>query len=52
MSLPEALELDDGLQDGRQATIPQARHGKAQLQAALRQTQRSTFTIFSREVPL
>ena len=35
-----------------QATIPQAARGKAQLREALRQTQRSSFTIFSREVPV
>jgi thiol-disulfide isomerase/thioredoxin len=34
------------------ATIPTAQRGKAQLREALRQTQRSSFTIFSREVPL
>jgi hypothetical protein len=35
-----------------QATIPQAERGKSMLREALRQTQRSAFTIFSREVPL
>jgi thiol-disulfide isomerase/thioredoxin len=34
------------------ATIPQAERGKMQLQEALRRTLRSSFTIFSREVPL
>lgn len=35
-----------------QATIPTAGRGKAQLQEALRQTRRSSFTVFSREVLL
>lgn len=35
-----------------QATIPQAERGRAQLQEALRQTRQSSFTVFSREVPL
>jgi len=35
-----------------QASIVQAERGKAQLREALRQTRRSSFTIFSREVPL
>lgn len=35
-----------------QATLPQAERGKAQLREALRQTRRSAFTIFFREVPL
>lgn len=34
------------------ATIPQAGRGKAQLQEALRQTKRSSFEVFSREVRL
>lgn len=34
------------------ATIPQAERGKAQLQGALRETRRSSFRIFAREVPL
>ncbi len=35
-----------------QAMIPQAEQGKSRLQDALRETRRSSFTIFSREVPL
>ncbi len=35
-----------------QAVIPTAERGRAQLEEALRQTQRSAFTIFSREVSL
>ncbi|MBI5627740.1 MAG: hypothetical protein HY953_02380 [Candidatus Rokubacteria bacterium] len=35
-----------------EATIPQADQGKGLLREALRQTRRSSFTIFSREVPL
>ncbi len=35
-----------------QAAIPTAERGKTQLQQALRQTRRSSFTVFSREVPL
>ncbi|MBI4608584.1 MAG: redoxin domain-containing protein [Candidatus Rokubacteria bacterium] len=35
-----------------EATIPQAERGTAQLREALRQTRRSAFTIFSRQVPL
>ncbi len=35
-----------------QATIPTAERGRSQLEEALRQTQRSAFTIFSREVSL
>jgi thiol-disulfide isomerase/thioredoxin len=34
------------------AAIPQAGRGKAQLQKALRETKRSSFRIFAREVPL
>ena len=35
-----------------EASVRQAERGKAQLHEALRQTRRSSFTIFSREVPL
>ncbi len=35
-----------------EATIPQAERGKALLQEALRRTRQSSFTIFSREVPI
>lgn len=34
------------------APIPGARRGRAQLQEALRQAERSAFTIFAKEVPL
>ena len=34
------------------ATIPQTERGKLQLQEALRQTRRSSFSVFEREVPL
>lgn len=47
-----AVEPDHFYTKFFQATIPQAERGKALLREALRQTRRSAFTIFSREVPV